>query len=240
MIDPQAVNINADVGEGAGNDALVIPHLYSCNISCGAHAGNTDSIKNALYCAVKNEVKIGAHPGYPDKDNFGRKKLDLTDEHLKETINEQLYNFQKLCTEAGGEIHHIKFHGALYNESAKNKALAEVLLSQLIELKVTDHLYAPHNSAIAELASRKLQVSYEAFIDRNYENDGLLRSRNKENTLISNPEEILGQLKQLINRQTVKTINGEELSIKANTFCIHGDHPKVVEALQLIKKHFQS
>lgn len=236
----KSVNINADLGEGAGNDAQVMPFIHSCNIACGGHAGNENTVRETILLAQKHGVKIGAHPGYADKKNFGRVSLDINFVTLQESIRHQLETFFRICEEGNAEVHHIKLHGALYNDTAKNKELAGFVLDVFQSLNFKGKLYVPHNSAIHQLADNKFKLCFEAFIDRVYEEDGTLRSRSKEGALHQTPQKVWSQLSQMVKNKTVTTYGGKVISVQANTYCIHGDHPNAVNILQYLSKKMKA
>ncbi|WP_432411070.1 5-oxoprolinase subunit PxpA [Rasiella sp. SM2506] len=230
----QTIDINADVGEGAGNDAIIIPLLSSCNIACGGHVGNEVSMRKTIQLAKKYNVKIGAHPSFPDRDNFGRKLLTMTKSELTESIHKQLLAFFAVAETEEASLHHIKLHGALYNYAAKDAPTADAVVEAIIATKVRPVLYVPNNSVLHRKAQNLLPLQFEAFIDRRYNSNGSLVSRSEPNAIIQNKAAAWQQLKQLVEDQKVTTISGTEISIVANTFCIHGDHPNAVAFLEYI------
>ena len=131
------IDINCDLGEGAGNDAQLMPLISSCNIACGGHYGDTDSIREAVRLALKYNVRIGAHPSYPDTENFGRKVMNCSPEELKQSIQEQLRLIQTVCEEEGAIISHVKLHGALYNKTSEDEELAKTVLEAIEPLPIS-------------------------------------------------------------------------------------------------------
>jgi 5-oxoprolinase (ATP-hydrolysing) subunit A len=234
------VDINADVGEGTGNDVQLIPLLSSCNIACGGHTGDAISMQKTIRLAKKNGVKIGAHPSFPDKDNFGRKLLTMTKSELTDSIYHQLVAFCAVAETEDVPVHHVKLHGALYNYAAKDAPTADAVVEAIIATKIRPMLYLPHNSVLHRKAENLLPLKFEAFIDRRYNKDGSLVARTEENAVIHTKEQAWGQLRQLVDAQKVTTITGDEISIIADTFCIHGDHPNSVEILGYIHKQLKS
>ena len=230
----QIIDINADVGEGAGNDLLIIPLISSCNIACGGHAGDEASMRKTIQLAKKYRTKIGAHPSFPDKDNFGRKRLTITKSELTESIYNQLLSFYAAAETEEATIHHIKLHGALYNYAAKDAPTADAVVEAIVATKVRPILYVPYNSILHRKVENLLPLQFEAFIDRRYNNDGSLVSRSEQKATIHHKETAWQQLKLLVESQKVTTISNTEISIVANTFCIHGDNPKAVEILEHI------
>lgn len=226
------IDINCDLGEGVGNEALILPLISSCNIACGGHAGNTATMRKVIKLAQKNNVKIGAHPSYPDKENFGRLSLEISSKELIKSIREQVKDFAILCNSEKAIFHNIKPHGALYNDIAKDKKLARTFLTAILPYKSYIKLYVPYNSAIAEEAKKQgFIVLYEVFLDRNYHQDLSLVSRKEPNALIENPEDVLQHLLNMVKNKQVKTVENQLVSIVADTYCIHGDTSSVYKIL---------
>ncbi|WP_340074114.1 5-oxoprolinase subunit PxpA [Leptobacterium sp. I13] len=231
------VDINCDVGEGIDNEALLFPYIHTCNIACGGHAGDEGTIRKIARLAKQYHLNIGAHPSYPDKEYFGRKVLLISNDELTATISSQLELFGRVTEEEKASFYHVKPHGALYNQAAIDEKVAKCIVAAVKALKKQVKLIAPFNSVIANLAIKNsIEVIYEAFADRNYNNDLSLVSRTQQNAIIYNPKEILEQILIMLNEAKVKTVSGEKVSIKATTYCIHGDNPKVVEILKTLSK----
>lgn len=230
------IDLNSDVGEGIGNEAQLMPFLSSCNIACGGHAGDERTMGTTIRVARQYNVKLGAHPGYPDKENFGRKVMDISTNDLIASIQAQLALFLKVLNEEGGELHHIKPHGALYNEIARDTDLAIVFLEAV---KAFDHIpiYVPFCSKIEEEAKKRgIPIKLEAFVDRNYNADHSLVSRREGNALIQAPEEVLQHLLKMVHEKKIRSIQGLEIEIEADTFCIHGDTPRALEILTYLHR----
>lgn len=222
------------MGEGIGSDANLMPWISSCSISCGAHAGDEYTIRKTIRLAKKHGVKIGAHPGYPDKENFGRMVMDISKKTLQKSIKKQLNSFSDILKKEGGELHHIKAHGALYHQLAKNKALAFMFLDALKNFTKIP-LYVPFCSEIAKAATnRGFQILYEAFADRNYNADLTLVSRKDKNALLQNPTAILQHILKMVKKNQVLSVQGVKIHIQADTFCIHGDTPNALEILKYL------
>jgi len=183
------IDLNCDVGEGVRNEHLIMPYISSCNISCGAHAGNKKNIEEVVRLAKKYKVKIGAHPSYPDLENFGRKSMNLSHQELKNTIQSQLQFLLQILEENQLQLHHIKPHGALYNDVAKDRQKAIDFLDAIIVYRNKIALYVPYNSVIAEEAKkRNFTLILEAFADRNYNDDLSLVSRKYNAAVLTNSE----------------------------------------------------
>ena len=227
------VDINCDVGEGLDNEAQLLPYISSCNIACGAHAGDTDTITKVALLAKEHHVKVGAHPSYPDKANFGRVAITISREALKESIQSQLRTFQKIMVSNAVQLNHIKPHGALYNVLATDVDTAQTFLEAIKEYKKEVALYVPYNSIIEKEAKQKgFKIIREGFCDRNYNDDLTLVSRKKEKALITQPNEVLKHVLRIIKEEAVETVSGKLKKIKANTLCIHGDSPNAVKILR--------
>ncbi|RDK87264.1 5-oxoprolinase subunit PxpA [Marinirhabdus gelatinilytica] len=233
------IDINADVGEGTGNDVQLIPLLSSCNIACGGHAGDEVSMRNTIQLARAHKVKIGAHPSFPDRDNFGRKLLTMTKSELSESIFNQLLSFYAVVETEEATLNHIKLHGALYNYAAKDAPTADAVVEAIVATKVRPVLYVQHDSVLHRKAENLLPLAFEAFIDRSYNTDGSLVSRSLENAVIHHKQLAWEQLKKMVLSQKVETITGVEIPIIANTFCIHGDHPNSIEILRYIRSRMK-
>jgi UPF0271 protein len=227
-----SININCDVGEGMNNEHLIMPFISSCNIACGGHFGNKKTIEETLKLAIENDVLVGAHPSFPDKNNFGRKVLKITEAALKKSIEAQLDLFLVCLANCNQKIHHIKPHGALYNLIAKDKKEAVRFIKITKKYLKDCFLYVPYNSKIAEVAlENNINIKYEAFVDRRYNDDLTLVSRGHENAVILHSGTIAKQLVKMVKINAVGTISGEEKEMKATTFCIHGDNKNIVEIL---------
>lgn len=233
------IDINCDVGEGVGNEHEIMPYISSCNISCGAHAGNEKTIEKVVQLAVKHHVKIGAHPSYPDKENFGRKSMDLSPEALAKTIQDQLQFLIQIIERNQSELHHIKPHGALYNDVARDVQKATYFLDAIISYKHKILLFVPYGSVIAyEAKKRNFKVILEAFADRNYNDDLSLVSRQKNNALITNAAAVILHLKSICFNQKVIAVSGNEIPMQAATFCVHSDTKNAIEIIKEIHREF--
>ena len=217
------IDINCDMGEGLNNEELFMPYITSCNIACGGHAGDIETMKRVVHLAMQHNVHIGAHPSYPDKQNFGRISMNISMEDLVKSIKEQINLFNSIVTEAGGQLHHIKPHGALYNEVAEDMELANVFFEATEAYKDSCELYLLSNSFAVVLArQRGFKVKEEAYADRNYNNDLSLVSRIKENAVLTSADEVLEHVTRMLDNK-VKTLDGNLVSINSDTFCIHSD-----------------
>jgi UPF0271 protein len=227
------IDFNCDVGEGVENEHLLMPYISCCSIACGGHFGDEKSIDETIQLAIENKVKIGAHPSFPDKENFGRKMMSISDDELHKSIIFQLDIFLERLHRKNAKLHHIKAHGALYHLIAKDKKAATVFVNAIKKYVEKAYLYVPYNSEIEKVAvENNINIKYEAFADRNYNNDLSLVSRTKSNAIISNPSEVYEHVLNMIQNDCVKTVSNSLIKIKADTFCIHGDNQNALEILQ--------
>ena len=231
------IDLNADVGEGLNNEKDLFPFLSSCSIACGGHAGNKETMRAVVSLALQHSVKIGAHPSYPDRENFGRKSIQLSPQDLIACVREQIENTLEILKEANAHLHHIKPHGALYNDLAKNRNLARCFMEAIQPYRNDIKLYVPFGSVIAEEARASgWPFYYEAFGDRNYNDDLSLVSRSSPQALLQNPQDVLQHILPIIREGKVTTLTGNKKTIKAETICLHGDTDNVSEILTYLSR----
>lgn len=231
------IDINCDVGEGLQNEARLFPFISSCNLACGGHAGDAETMNEVIRLAVKHQIKIGAHPSYPDREHFGRKSMLLPSEKFKASISKQLDHLDTLIIDHGASLHHIKAHGALYNDLGKDQELAKTYLECILPYKDKISLYVSFGSVIAgEALKMGFKITYEAFGDRNYEKDLSLVPRSQANALITDPKLVLKHLLLMIKKGVVRVPEGDLVPIVANTFCIHGDTVSAYEILMYLSE----
>lgn len=228
------IDINADLGEGAGFDEQLMPLVSSCSIACGGYFGDRDTMKEAIRLAKENNVRVGAHPSFPDRDGFGRRIITLTKKELFHSILAQLNDFYSVCDEEEMEVHHIKLHGALYNYAGKDAPTSDAVVEAVIASKRRPKLYVQHGSILHKKAENLLPLVFEAFIDRSYNLDLSLVDRKLPGAVISDPEMAWKQLYSMVSKGAVCTITSEETAIVASTFCVHGDNERSVPILKYI------
>ena len=232
-----SIDINADVGEGLNVENHLMPFISSCSIACGGHAGDLETMRNVVRLAKKHKVKIGAHPSFPDRENFGRKAVKMESSELAISIKEQILKLSGILEEEKLKMHHVKLHGALYNLAARDENLATLIIKVVKNLGFPVKLYVPYKSVIATMAQQKgLPIVYEAFADRNYDNNLKLVSRTFEKALITEPEKVFNHVFQMIKHNQVTTVSGQTMDIKASTFCIHGDNSNALEIAAYLNK----
>lgn len=227
------IDINCDLGEGIGNETLLMPLISSCNIACGGHAGDVSTMKAVVELAKVNNTKIGAHPSFPDRENFGRTVIKMSPEALHNSIYQQIDSLRVILREQNSQLHHIKPHGALYNLAAIDEHTASIIVDVVKRFGKDVFLYVPFQSVISKIAIKEgVQVKFEAFADRNYNQDLTLVSRSEENALIQDSETMFHHIYQMIFNGKVTAINGVEVALKVDTFCVHGDGENVIENLK--------
>lgn len=231
----QTIDLNCDMGEGMPYDSALMPYISSANIACGYHAGDEDTMKRTIELALQHNVAIGAHPGFADKENFGRKDMFLKTEKYRELIIEQLSSIKKITDAFGVKLHHVKPHGALYNMASADKMLAAVIAKAIKEFDETLILYGLSGSHLIEEAKmNQLKTASEVFADRTYRDDGKLTVRNHPNALIRDAKTAVHQVLQMMKEKTVTSVNKKTVPIIAETVCIHSDGPHPVEFAKLI------
>ena len=222
------IQLNADVGEGMGNDAKLMPFLAYANIACGGHVGNENSIKKTIQLAQKYNVKVGAHPSYPDKVNFGRQSMSMSFESLEKIIDKQIDAFLKVAHTLQVTLYHIKLHGALYNDIFNSETATQWFLKYVFEKHQAIKVFVPIGAKHSVEKTYKDIVIYEAFADRNYNNQLQLVSRSQPNASIENPKEALRHVQQLFIENKLTSLTGSLHPVIADTFCLHGDNPMVL------------
>lgn len=230
------IHINCDLGEGDKQDSELMPLISACNIACGGHAGTVESMRETVALAISNNVEIGAHPSYPDKENFGRITMKLKPEDLKRSLVAQILSLKQIVESEGGKLHHIKPHGALYNDAARDEKIANIMIEAIEEFDENLPIYTMQNSAIPRLAKGRIDVVFEAFADRNYEHNYELVSRQKSGAVIIKKEEVFEHVFEMFFHKNIRLKNGEKIPGNATSFCIHSDTPNAVEILKYLRK----
>lgn len=235
------IDLNCDLGEFYGmydevRDAKIMPYISSCNIACGFHSGDPVTIMKTVKLALKNEVAIGAHPSYPDLQGFGRRMMNLSREELEACVLYQVSALKGITESMGGNLHHVKPHGALYNHAAKDEETAVGVVKAIVQVQKDMLIYAPANSVLSSIAEDAgLRVRNEVFADRRYEDDLSLRSRKLEGAVLEQKEHVLKQLAGFLDG-IVHTYDGLELPIEAETICLHSDTDGAAELAREINE----
>ena len=219
-----SVDLNCDLGEGFPNDALLYPFISSANIACGYHAGNLDCIITAIDFCIAHDVAIGAHPGFDDKKNFGRKEVKLSAERLQDLVMHEILAVRFNAMKMGKKLHHVKLHGAMYNMAAKDKAMALTIADAIYRVDPNLIIYGLSGSyIISEAKALGMDTCSEVFADRTYQPDGSLTPRDQPNAMIECVEKSMKQVLQMVQQQTVTCVDGTVIPIVAETICLHGD-----------------
>jgi len=232
-----SIDINADLGEGFPFDVEIMPLISSCSIACGGHFGDEESMRKTIRLAKRFNVKVGAHPSFPDTESFGRKAIQITEGELQQSLVQQMKHFFRVCGEEQIEVNHIKLHGALYNLAAIDEKTADLVIQSILKVTSKTTVYLPGNSVFYAQAKGILPLKREAFIDRSYTESGLLVARNLPGAILNTPEKCLKQLVEMVTENKVTTIEGNQITLQAETFCIHGDHPNSGAILKYLHQH---
>lgn len=232
----KTIDLNADLGEGCAFDAELLSVVTSCNIACGGHAGDSDSMRTALQLAKANGVAAGAHPSFPDRENFGRTKSDLRGDALEASLREQVQTLAQLAVETDISLTHLKPHGALYNMAAQDEDLADSICAVLQAALPGARLVGPPGSQL-QARARVHNISFvaEGFADRAYENDGQLRDRKLEGAVFHDPQQQVSQAAEIAIKHQVITHDGGTIPLPVQTLCVHGDTPGAFAAAQAIR-----
>ena len=233
------IDLNCDMGENIGNDEDIMPYITSANIACGFHAGDTDTMRETIRLAKRFGVAVGAHPSWKDREGFGRNEMSLPPDEVEALILEQVKVLIRIAKSEGVELHHVKPHGALYNQAAKDRALANVIARAVKRFSVDLVLVGLAGSGLIEAGVEVgLRVANEGFPDRNYNSDGTLVSRKESYAIIMSPDEVVNHAMELIQNGI---LFGEK-QVNVDTLCLHGDHPHAAENAKLLyeKLHGES
>jgi 5-oxoprolinase (ATP-hydrolysing) subunit A len=230
------LTINADLGEGGQFDEALMPFIDLANIATGYHAGGPDHIEKAIELCLKHNVKIGWHPSYADRENFGRKAQAIKANDLIDLIVVQYEVFYEISSRMNAQIHHVKPHGALYNQLASNRLMAFSFCQALKKIEV-DHqvLMLANSPGLIAVAKKGFSVLGEVFADRAYQDDKTLVPRSQKNAVLEEENELLQRINLLKEKSQIQSISGNLLKINAQTICVHGDGPKALEIVKLLK-----
>ncbi len=235
------IDLNCDLGESFGNykigmDEEVIKFISSANIACGFHASDPLVMAKTVLLAKEQGVSIGAHPGYPDLVGFGRRNMNVSPEELKAMVQYQIGALNAFCKANGVKMNHVKPHGAMYNMAAKDERLALAIAAGIAEVDDSLILLGLSGSELLKAANQVgLKCANEVFADRAYEEDGSLVARTKAGAVITNEEDVLERVIKMIKEQKVKAITGKEIEIKPDSICVHGDNPKALNFVRVIR-----
>ena len=230
------IDLNCDMGEfpeavADGTQEALMPSITSVNIACGGHAGDEHTMRATVEQAIRWNLAMGAHPGYADRANFGRLELQLSAAEVAESVFEQVRALAQIAESCGARLTHVKPHGALYNQAARDRELAVAIAEGVVRWSREVVLVGLAGSSMIEVFREAgFSVAAEAFADRRYEADGSLRSRKFVDAVISDPAEVARQALRIVQDRTVIAADGSELLVEAQTICIHGDTPGAMQA----------
>jgi 5-oxoprolinase (ATP-hydrolysing) subunit A len=236
------IDLNCDMGElpeaiADGTQEALMPSLTSVNIACGGHAGDAQTMQITIAQALRWKLAIGAHPGYPDRANFGRLELNLSPEAIADSVYEQVRALAEIAARSGVRLTHVKPHGALYNQAVHNRQLAEAIAKGVARWGRDVVLVGLAGSPMLDVFREAgFPVVAEAFADRRYEPDGTLRSRKHPDALIRDPAEAGRQALSIVRRGTVIARDGNQVAVNAQTICIHGDTPGAPQIAAAVAK----
>lgn len=225
----RSIDFNCDLGEGCANDADVMPFISSANIACGAHAGDIASMRATLRLCAMHGVSAGAHPGYADREHFGRRALALSRDQIRSLLHEQLERIAEIALAEGVALVHVKPHGALYNQAAADAALANAVAEAVRAFDPQLILVGLANSQLTSAGIRHgLHVADEAFTDRRYRSDGSLAARGQAGAVIDSADDAIAQALAIVRGENITSIDGAALHVHADTLCLHGDRSDAV------------
>lgn len=224
------VDLNCDLGEGAGHDPELMPLITSANIACGAHAGDAATMRRTVLLARANGVAIGAHPGFADREHFGRRERLVLPHEAGELVMAQVRRLQEIAQATGAVVTHVKLHGALYTLASRDRMLAEGIVEAIWRAESRLRLVALAGSVLEQVARRRneARVVAEVFADRTYQSDGSLTPRTQPGALITNEDRAVEQVLRMVRERVVRATDGCDVPIRAETVCLHGDGPHAV------------
>lgn len=241
----RSIDLNCDMGEsfGAwrmGDDAALMDFVSSINVACGFHAGDATTIRETVQTAIEKGIAVGAHPSYPDLQGFGRRAMSFSAQEIFDIVLYQVAAIKGICEAFGAKLHHVKPHGALYNSAARDEKIAHAIAEAVKRIDDNLIFYGLSGSRlISEAEKLGLKTASEVFADRTYQPDGNLTPRNQPNALIDSIEKSAAQVLQMIETQTVTTVENETIPIKAETICIHGDGANALDFAKEIHRRLR-
>lgn len=239
-----AVDLNADMGEGFGryrlDDDALLGIVTSASIACGFHAGDPVVMRETVMAAVARGVSVGAHPGYPDLVGFGRRELGATAAEIEALVVYQIGAMQGVCAAAGAKLRYVKAHGALYNRAVHDVPVAAAIARAVQSVDPSLALLALAGSAMIPAAERAgIRAVSEAFVDRAYRNDGTLVPRAEHGAVLADASEIADRAYRMVQTGTVRTIDGRDIAVRAESLCTHGDGPNAVAIVRAVRARLE-
>ncbi len=239
------IDLNCDMGEAYGNYAMpnddrLMDYISSANIACGFHAGDPAVMQQTVALAIKKGVAIGAHPGLPDLQGFGRREMKITATEAYQLTLYQIGALSAFVKAAGGKLNHVKAHGALYNMAAKDATLAKAIVQAIYDFDPDLMLYALAGSKmITEAKEKGIVTASEVFADRTYQDDGTLTPRSNHNAMVTSEEDAINQVLNFALKQEVNSVTGNRIEVVAETVCLHGDGEHAVAFAKLIAERLK-
>jgi UPF0271 protein len=237
-----SIDLNCDMGEsfGAwrmGADAELMNYVSSVNIACGFHAGDASVMRETVEKAIEKNLAIGAHPSFPDLQGFGRRAMQMSADEIFDIVLYQVSALKGICEAFGARLHHVKPHGELYNQAARDAAIAASIVKAVKAIDENLIFYGLSNSFLIDEAEKHgLKTASEVFADRSYRADGSLTPRTEPNALITDTKQAVSQVLQMIVERSVTTTSGETIPIAAETICIHGDGANALSFARTIRE----
>lgn len=235
------IDLNADLGEGSDSDEALLDLVSSANIACGWHAGGSNAMRDCVRLAVAKGVAIGAHPSFLDPANFGRKEMDLPADDIYAGILYQLGALSAIAQAQGGRVAHVKPHGALYNQAARDPEIADAIVSAVHDFDPSLAIFGLANSAFIETARHAgLAAIEEGFADRGYRADGTLVPRSEPGALIESEEDMLDHVLSMVRDKRVRAVDGTWVPLNVRTLCLHGDGPHALRFARRLRTVLES
>ena len=237
------IDLNCDMGElpeALADQEAIMSFISSVNIACGGHAGDANTMRTTIEQALRHKVAVGAHPGYEDRANFGRQELQLSSDEIANSVHRQILALDQISTMLDARIAHVKPHGALYNQAAREREIARAIAEGVKRWRADVILIGLAGSAmLEEFRKTGFAVAVEAFADRRYESDGSLRSRKLRDALLTDPHEAAQQALQIAKHESVTAVDGTCVSLRAQTICLHGDTNGAVEIAAQVRQRLE-
>jgi UPF0271 protein len=231
------IDLNCDLGEGAGHDPELMPFITSASIACGAHAGDEATMRATVRLAARHGVAIGAHPGFADREHFGRRELSLPPAEIVELVRAQIEALRLIAKEEGALVTYVKPHGALYNLAARDMAVAAAIADAVVGVDTSLALFGLAGGAsLVAGRARGLRVVSEVFADRTYQPDGSLTPRSRSDALLGDAGSAVAQVLRIIREGRALATDGTEVAITADTVCLHGDGAEAVAFAQALRQ----
>ncbi len=235
-------NLNCDMGEKSDhydgkNDEALMKIINTANIACGYHAGNNETMRNTIQLAKENNVNVGAHPSFDDKNNFGRKRINLDKKEIKKLVIDQINVLGEIANEENWELTHVKPHGALNNMACEDYDLS-ITIGEAIQECNPDLIYMVLPLTEMENAAKKLNIKFatEIFADRNYDDNGLLLSRDKKNSMLNNVKEAVNNVTRMLESRSIYCYSGKKIACEFDSICIHSDGKLALDIAKSLSK----